>query len=175
MTKRWLLLAAVLVAAAAYAAYWFRPVNRVQRATYRLLAAAPKPAPGPDSPLDLARALAPFQQWLAPDVKIDIADAGSLHSRADALQALQFVRRCSDTLWLDHALVRAAANPDSTITVTVEVPFRIRLSRSAPDLSGGRRWDYSLHARLLWQKTPSGLRITRASLAPFRGIPLPDP
>lgn len=175
MTKRLLLLAAVLAAAATFAAYWFRPVNRVQRATYRLLAAAPKPSPGPDSPLDLARALAPFQQWLAPDATVAVAGVCTLSSRTEAVQGLQFVRRAADTIWLDHALVRAAPSPGGTVTVDVSVPCRIQLAPSWQNLAAGRRWDPTFAARLLWGKTPSGWRILRADLSAFRGHPLPDP
>lgn len=170
---RTLVLAAAALAAAWAAFQWFRPVNRVQRATYRLLAVCPKDAPGAEPPLDTVRVLSAFRAALAPDAVAAVAPDGEIRGRDSILQAVQVLRPCADTLWLDHPVVRARALDRRTVEVLVDVPWKIRLSSACSSLSSGRRWDYDLHARLLWGKTPDGWRILRADLAPFRGIPLP--
>lgn len=175
-------LAAVAVAVAAAAAWmafeWFRPLNRVQRATYKLIEAAPKSAPGADAPLDLLRAVGPFRKYLAPDVSVGVPGVYSLRGRDRALQAWEAFRQCSDVIWLDHPAVTARPLPDGSIEVSVEVPFKIRLSRPYRSFTEGHRWDWDLHARLVWTRDPSATpawRISRALVAPFRGEPLPPP
>jgi len=172
-TLRFLVLAAVAAAVAWGAIQWFRPVNRVQRATYRLLAAAPKDAPGAEPPLETVRVLSAFRAALAPGAVANVEPAGEIRGRDAILQAVQVLRPCADSIWLDHPVVRARALDRRSVEVLVDVPWKIRLSSACASLSGGRRWDYDLHARLLWTKTPDGWRILRADLAPFRGIPLP--
>ncbi|MBR6022141.1 MAG: hypothetical protein IK066_06955 [Kiritimatiellae bacterium] len=178
MNKKLLLPVLLAVAAAvAWTAFeWFRPLNRVQRATYKLLEAAPKSAPGPDAPLDLLRAVAPYRKYLAADVSAAVPNVYSLRGRQNALQALEAFRQCSDVIWLDHPIVSARPLSRDAIEVSVEVPFKIRLSRPYRSLTDGHRWDWTLHARLIWTRIPSSSpswQITSVLIAPFRGEPLP--
>ena len=178
MRLRWIVLLLVAAVAAWMAWEWFRPVNRVQRATYRLLEVMPKEQPGPDAPLTLFKVQGTCRDALAPDALAIVAmnpQPYRVRGRNEILEHLQFIRQALDNLWLDHPQVAATPLPGGSIEVHVEVPFKAQLERSARSLMEGRRWDYDLHARLLWTQTPDGWRISTAEIAPFRGEPLSSP
>ena len=170
LLPRLLVLALVALLAAAVANH-FRPVNRVRRATLALLDAAPKTAPGPDAPLDLLRSLAPYQKHLDPAFSVAVPDLFEIRGRDDALQALQFLRRISDSITLGPPSFDAAPLDSTQIRLDLTVPLAIQFSPAHASWTADYPLSPLLRATLHWTRTNRAWRLQSATLRPFPDAP----
>lgn len=158
---------ALLFLLAAALANHCRPVNR---ATLSLLRAVPKTAPGPDAPLDLLRVLAPFQKHLAPDFAVTVPDFFEIRGRDNALQALQLLRRMSDSIALGPPVLTPVSRDSSQIHLDLTVPLDIQFSPAHAAWLAGHPLSPALRASLLWSRTKRAWRLRSATLFPFENM-----
>lgn len=155
--SRVLLLALALVAAL-WAATWFRAEARVRRATARVVRLAEKT--GEESPVALGLAANRLGGWLATNAVLEVADSGEWAAdRQEIVRLFVQVRNSFETVVFENPRIATTVPRRGEIRAEVSAHYRL-VAAGVPVAEGDG------HAALRWIKGPDGWTIARASLQP---------